>query len=538
MTSEGLKLERDVERGESITRQTGSKMNTTIVVLLVLAIAGLIADRLIPEAPPPAVIESVSVESTSPNAPQAAAESAPATGADEHSIAVLPFVNMSGDPENEYFSDGLSEELLNALVRLGGLKVTGRTSSFAFKGRNEDLREVGRLLSVANVLEGSVRKAGNRVRITAQLVKASDGYHLWSDTFDRELDDIFAIQQEIAEQVTQALHVTLLGNDAADISVVVSPSRSAEAYEEYLRGMYVLQQNPDNEEALAKARAYFARALEMDGQYLDGHWGMFRMWDRMHRNGHVPFDQSAEQMKFYAAILEQLAPGSEQSLSARARSAVVERDFARYAELLEEAVTRFPGSARILAQYGAQSITLGGFERGLEITRQAVQLDPLSLEYLTILAAVQHKAGECNGLRETLERAIELDPGAGRVRYSLAMCIYETEGDAARVLTLAEEEPLGFMHDTALAIFHHRLGNPEEAQRQLDSMFEAYGDTAAYQYGQVYSQWGDIAKALEWLEKGVEINDAGMVLAGTDALLDPLREMPEFQVILQSAGFQ
>jgi adenylate cyclase len=169
-------------------------------------------------------------------------------------MAVLPFVNMSGDPDNEYFSDSLTEELLNALVRIGGLKVTGRTSSFAFKGRNVDMREIGQELNVANLLEGSVRKAGSQVRVTAQLVKASDGYHLWSETFDRRLDDIFAIQQELANKVTESLHVTLLGEDGASASSSPETERNPKAYEEYLRGMYIWQREPDLQGSLDEAR--------------------------------------------------------------------------------------------------------------------------------------------------------------------------------------------------------------------------------------------------------------------------------------------
>jgi TolB-like protein len=260
MTPEGLKRERDIDRSASVVAHTGRKMNTVIVVLLVVAIAGLVIDRLIPESGQPAAA-TTAVAGPDPTAADANAREAAAT---DTSIAVLPFVNMSGDPDNEYFSDGLSEELMNTLVRLGGLKVTGRTSSFAFKGQNQDLREIGRLLNVANVLEGSVRKAGNRVRITAQLIKTSDGYHLWSDTFDRELDDIFAIQAEIAEQVSDALQVTLLGGAVADEPKTPSVSHNAQAYEEYLRGMYIWQREPDLRESLDSARSHFEAALALD----------------------------------------------------------------------------------------------------------------------------------------------------------------------------------------------------------------------------------------------------------------------------------
>jgi len=534
LTPEGLKKEKKVDRSQSITHETGRKLDFAIIGLLAVALAffawdkfflSVARDAALVEATTQAVTKQISAD------PEVSVES-------DISIAVLPFVNMSGDPENEYFSDGLSDELLNALVRIGGLKVTGRTSSFAFKGQNMDLREIGRLLSVANVLEGSVRKDGNRVRITVQLVKTSDGYHLWSETFDRELDDIFAIQAQIANQVTQALHGALLGQDEADLRDAVLASQNAQAYEEYLRGMYVLQHNLDDAEAVEQAREHFARALEIDGQYLEGHWGMFKSWDRSHRNGHGSYEHSAERLAFYAAELERLAPGSEQSLSSNARSAIVHRDFVRSTELLEEAVRRFPGSSRILGRYGNQSLMLGGYDKGLEATRAALQLDPLSPEYIVTMAALQHKSGDCDGLQGTLERASELDPAMGRVRYHLAMCIYESQGDATQAVEIANNEPLRFMHHTSLAILLHRLGEPELAQQHLDGLIELYGDRAAYQYGQIYAQWGETDKALAWLETAVQIRDPGALLTRGDGLLNPLRDEPRFQQILASIGFR
>jgi len=549
MTPEGLKLERDVNRGQSITHHTGSKMNRTIVVLLVLVIAGLIVDRLIPETPAPPASDAVSV-SVAADAKVGAADDSGAnndagassgTAPDRHSIAVLPFVNMSGDPENEYFSDGLSEELLNALVRMGGLQVTGRTSSFAFKGHNQDLREIGRLLSVANVLEGSVRKAGNQVRITAQLIKTSDGFHLWSETFDRELDDIFAIQEEIAGQVIQALQVALLGpeqiGDGHKTRVTVSSSQNADAYEAYLRGIFVLRNNLDNEEGLNTAKNHFEKALETSPDYLEANWGMFSTWDRIHRNGFIPFGDSIERMGFYAAELERIAPGSEQALVASARMHTIQFDNIRASELLEEAVRRFPGSAPTLAKYGAQSGVTGGYDKGLEALREARRLDPLSLENIIIMANVYYRAGECTSVEELLKQALALDPVVGRVRYSLAMCLFETEGDAARAMSIVRDEPVGFMLGTATAILQQKLGNPEAAQKALDDMLEAYGESAAYQYTQIYTQWGDSENALKWLETAAKIRDPGLVIIGLDRLVAPLRKEPGFQQIQKKTGF-
>jgi TolB-like protein/Tfp pilus assembly protein PilF len=532
MTPQGLKRERDIDRSASVVEHTGRKMNILITVLLLVAIAGLVIDRLIPEdgAPP-----STASEASGPPGADTAAPAA-GSGTTEPTIAVLPFVNISGDPENEYFSDGLSEELLNTLVRIGGLKVTGRTSSFAFKGQSLDLREIGRQLNVANVLEGSVRKAGNRVRITAQLVKTSDGYHLWSETFDRDLDDIFAIQQEIADHVTGALQVTLLGGAPLDQPVITSGQRDAGAYEEYLRGRYIWQRDPDARESLDRAQAHFEQALSIDPQYADALWGIFQVWDRMNRNGHVPFADSIEQMRLHAVELERLAPGSDSALMAAARIATVNLDYSLSIAVLEEAATRYPGSADVWAEYAARLNNRGQYEKALEAINRAGQLDPLSLEVMRWKSFILHSIGDCAGVEQVMRRAMELDPDIGRFRYYTAMCIYETTGDAARALHFAEAEPLGFAHNTALAILLHALGDTQRAQEQVDQLLVAYGDAASYQYGQIYAQWGDHDTALAWLENALAIRDPGIIQSAGDRLLAPLRDDPRFQQILQDAG--
>jgi TolB-like protein len=521
LTPEGLKKEKDVDRSQSVTHATGRKLDFIIIGLMAVALVYFSLDKFIAR---PAG-DGLEVAAT----PEVAEEP-------DNSIAVLPFVNMSDDPGNEYFSDGLSEELLNALVRIGGLKVTGRTSSFAFKGQKTDLREIGRILNVANVLEGSVRKYENRVRITAQLIKTADGYHLWSETFDRELGDIFAIQAEIADRVTGALQVALLGPAGGNVDANVE--RNSEAYEEYLRGMYIFQRNIDDRDGLARARDHFGRALEIDADFVDAHWGMFKVWDRWHRNGHGSYDESAEQIAYYGAKLKQLAPGSEQESSANARSATIHWDQLKAREILEDAVKRYPGSSNVLSRYGAQTALLGNFDDGLAALQEAVRLDPLSLEYMATMAYVQQRAGHCEGARQTMDRALALDTGAGRVRYHLAMCIFETTGDASQALEIAGNEPLAFMHNTALAILFHRLGEPESAQQRLDYMVAEYGDSAAYQYGQVYAQWGNTEEALRWMETAVAVRDPGLAQAGTDPLLEPLSDEPRFVKVLESAGFR
>ena len=226
LTPEGIKKEVEVDRSASITHVTGQKLNNTIIVLLLLAVGYFAWDKFLRTPAPATEVANNELSTESVTADDGV-----------HSIAVLPLADMSPDGDNEYFSDGLTEELLNLLARIKNLQVAGRTSSFAFKGKNEDLRDIGRKLNVENILEGSVRKdeARNRVRITLQLIKVEDGFHLWSETYDRDLDDIFAIQEEVAHEVADVLRVTLLGEDEARLSQ--SPTTDITAYDLYLQAL-------------------------------------------------------------------------------------------------------------------------------------------------------------------------------------------------------------------------------------------------------------------------------------------------------------
>src|SRR5210317_65258 len=253
MTPEGLKREKDVDRSESITPQTGQKLNHVAMIILAIAVVFLLVDKFAIQADND--LPETAVVATAPE--------------EKPSIAVLPFVNMSGDAENEYFSDGLSEELLNLLAKIPQLHVAGRTSSFKFKGTNEDLRIIGEALNVAHVLEGSVRKSGARLRITAQLIDTQNGYHLWSENYDRELTDIFAIQDEIAGHVVEELRVHLLG---AEVAAATQGTTNVEAYNQFLRGNYFIDDT--SAENLEKARIAYETAIEFDPNFARAYAGL------------------------------------------------------------------------------------------------------------------------------------------------------------------------------------------------------------------------------------------------------------------------
>ncbi len=258
LTPEGLRRTQDVDPDASITSETAGKLNRLTITLMGIAIVLLLAERLVNRPDDsPAIAASVVTADRVENTPADTAQEKP------KSIAVLPFVNMSNDPEQEYFSDGISEELLNALAKIADLRVAARTSSFAFKGKNQDITAIGEQLKVATVLEGSVRKSGQRLRITAQLINVEDGYHLWSDTYDRDLTDIFAIQDEISNAIVNALKVHLGQAEAVNTRKAVN----LEAYNFYLLGRHSLRER--TEASIERASKEFQKAIDIDSSYAD-----------------------------------------------------------------------------------------------------------------------------------------------------------------------------------------------------------------------------------------------------------------------------
>ncbi|MEJ2521750.1 MAG: hypothetical protein P8080_02535 [Gammaproteobacteria bacterium] len=259
MTPEGIKREKDVDRSASITPDTGRKLDRLIIVTLALAVVVLLVDRFLPRAADDAVVDQESAAESPPASRQEPDQAAPAG---EPSVAVLPFVNMSDDPANEYFSDGISEELLNFLVKVDGIKVASRTSSFAFKDKDVSIPEIADQLHVDHVLEGSVRKAGNRVRVTAQLIDVETDRHLWSETYDRELEDIFAIQEEISSHIVEALQVALGAGEAKALADAGKPTDNLEAYELYLKGRYFWQRR--GEDNIRQSIDLLKKAIALD----------------------------------------------------------------------------------------------------------------------------------------------------------------------------------------------------------------------------------------------------------------------------------
>lgn len=400
---------------------------------------------------------------------------APATGptaeatGSRPSIAVLPFVNLSNDPENEYFSDGLAEQLLNDLARVEGIEVVGRTSSFAFKGRNLDLRAIGKELGVAHILEGSVRKAGNRVRISAQLVSAGNGLNLWSASYDRELTDVFAVQEQIATQVIEALRVSLLGAEAQRLRA--RPTRNLEAYEAYLRGMQQLARASWG--SLRQAAAEFRRALVLDPRYILAHVGLAEAYVTLAYSGAVTPEEA----------LDVAGPAIERALAidpelpdahavrgwienSRGDSAAAERSYRRG---LQEAASL--GFAPV--HYGTFLLSHMRYAEARDMLLTAVEQDPLSPQLLFVLAYAYDGVRDHASALAVLTRASEIDPNNPTSLWSRAVIQYWSLGSVDRALPELAEARRIDPHDpeipslTALAWLD--LGDPERAAKWVEA---------------------------------------------------------------------
>jgi TolB-like protein/Tfp pilus assembly protein PilF len=451
-----------------------------------------------------------------------------------HSIAVLPFVNMSGDKEQEYFSDGLTEELLNSLTRVDQLQVAGRTSSFYFKGEHADLATIARRLNVANVLEGSVRRSGNTVRITAQLINAVTGFHAWSQTYDRDLGDILKLQTEIANAVSSALRVTLLGDVAGKIEL--RGTRNPAALDAYLRGTAAarsMRGAQSNQAAIAE----YNEAIRLDPAYALA-YAARATWEVAYAQEFATGSAIAQSMARALADGNEaltLAPDLAEGHEALARYAAASLEFARALEEHARAVALAPGNAALLGEYGRFAADIGLTERGLAAARRAVLLDPLNPRSHYLLGQALYSARRYGEATRAYEASISLNPDSPYARAFNGLTEY-VQGNLQRASELCEARP-SLWSDLCLAVAYEKLGRHAEARALLDKYKSAQGDAGAYQYAQINTQWGDLPAALDWLEKALRLRDPGLVILRTDPLLDPLRKEPRFQAIERELKF-
>jgi TolB-like protein/thioredoxin-like negative regulator of GroEL len=514
LTPEGVKREKDVDRSQSITPQTGQKLNRLTFTVMALAIAYFALDKFVmnsaPEAQPEAAVAEVSAD------PQ-------------KSIAVLPFVDMSPSKDQEYFTDGLTENLLNALAQVSELKVAGRTSSFAFKNRNEDLRSIGEQLRVAHVLEGSVQKSGVRIRITAQLINTEDGYHLWSQTYDRTLEDIFAVQDEIATEVARAMRVALLGH-SAEVHEPVSQNTGS-AYNDYLKGHH--EANRGNLQGHERALSYFERALQQDPNLALAWAGQSE--SQAYVTGFIDTDFVAgfEEARSSALRALELNPDlAEGHVALAGIQQSYDWDWAAAEASFKRALALRPGDTTIRLQLASLKSSLGRRDEAFADVQQVVEQDPLNWGAQRSLATGLAARGRFDEALRIFDQLEAADASRTALYWGRGN-LWLQQGNYERALQEFSRESFEFLKLTGEAIAYHHLQQREEAVAALQTLISTMGESASFQIAVVYAQWGDADNAMSWLERGYIIRDPGLQGIGFSTLFDPIREDTRFQAFLR-----
>ena len=451
------------------------------------------------------------------------------------SVAVLPFINIGGNVDDEYFSDGLTEELLNVLTNVTELKVAARTSSFHFKGRTGDIAEIARCLGVATVLEGSVRRSGSRLRITAQLINAADGYHLWSETFDHVLEDAFAVQDEIAIAVAKALRVQLL--DPGSDRLIVGGTRNNEAFQAFLLGEH-LRNRGDRQDLLRASIGAFQKAIRLDPGYAKAYVGLARAWSQMALNSFVSYEEGIGNMQAGIRKALDLAPQlAEAHLTLGKLHFEHKQDIRAAEEAVGTALKLSPGKVDVQLEYSRIQCYQRHFDEGIAAARKALSLDPVSLIANHFLGHILYFSRRYEEAIAAFRHTLAMDPQYPKPHYFIAMSLLWL-GEIDEAWTEVQKEPMDWMRWTGSAVILDRLGRLDEAEASLAKLYrEDEQEFAAKQRADVYAQWGRTDEAFKCLDQALHYGDPGLCQLFVDPFLDPLGEDPRFQALLRKLGF-
>ena len=432
-------------------------------------------------------------------------------------IAVLPFADLSANHDQEYFSDGLAEELLNALGRVPGLRVTARVSSFRFKGANPDVETIGRKLNVANLLEGSVRRDGRRLRIGVQLVDAQNGFQRWSATYERQMDDIFAVQEDIARSVVAALQITLLESAA---SIVSAQTKNPEAYNAVLQARHFWTRRGQGD--LERAAASFRKAIELDPGYANAWVGLAETHHRQADNGELPAEEgyrmARQEVERALALDPDLAYAhAETGWIRRAHDWDWEGADAAY----QRALALEPGSRAAVVGASVLAFTLGRLDEAIGLDARAIELDPLSTGPRINLGIHLYYAGRLGEAAGAFTKALELSPEFPVTRALLGRVLL-LQGRPREALAEIEREPDQVWRRYGLCLAYHAAGRAKEADAALAAFVKDYKDTMAFQVAEVFAYRGDADKAFAWLDRAFAQRDGGMADLKNNPLLKSL----------------
>lgn len=455
-------------------------------------------------------------------------------GSTEHSIVVLPFLDMSENKDQQYFADGMTEQLINELAQLPSLRVSARTSSFYFKDKQSTVAEIAKALSVATVVEGSVRRVGNQVRITVQLIDAGNGFHLWSQAYDRDLKDVLEVQSSVATSIAQALNVTLTPETSAKLTL--GGTQNPEAYDLYLRAEQRLEMGLDSEEKTHAALALFDQAIALDPNFAMAYTGRARTLDKIA----VFYADAAarDDVRRQALIAGERAVALAPQLGEAHATLAITRaygllDFADAAPEFDRAIALSPGNARVQRLYAEFSSALGHHAQAIAAARRAVSLDPQNLVTHATLGRALHNSRNYRDALVAFRDAEALKSDSNYLQGSIAATLIAS-GQFEQARQHCESKSVTLADDNrhwCLALVYHYLKDQPAAERELAQLKAASGDEAAFGYAGIYAQWGDADTALSWLAKAEQRHDPSLQSLRVAHLLDPLRNYPEFHAI-------
>jgi TolB-like protein len=444
----------------------------------------------------------------------------------DKSIAVLPFVDMSEKHDQEYFGDGLAEEVLNSLVKVPGLRVIGRTSSFQFKGKNEDLRKVGATLGAAHVVEGSVRRSGSRIRVTAQLVRAADGLHEWSETYDRDAGDALEVQKDIAASLSRALQVTV---DAGSESS--SGARTPAAYDLYLRGLQVYERG--DKAGFEQAADYFRQALDLEPSFASASESLALSHLLLADNGLVPATEGWERVRKDAQSIVLANPRSVMGHAILAR-VHTDYDWNWEAASHEVDVSFAIDPHNIIAHYaaGALANALGRWSDAESHFRAALSTDPLDPDIHQILGSVLAGSGRFEDAAVEHRRAIEIDPTFSYVHFELATDLLAL-GQPEAALREMQLESVDSAKAVGLAMAYHALGRKQDADSALAQVTRDAADVQAYEIAAAHALRGETDQAFEWLERAYRQRDYSLTFLKGDWSMKGLKTDSRYNAFLR-----
>ena len=530
ITPEGIKLESEIDPNKSIKRRTGRKIVGITIAVAVLA-AGLFVFQLLRPR-----LTSTGLPSTTANA------------LPEKSVAVLAFDNMSDDKGSEYFSDGISEELLTVLQKIPGLRVAARTSAFSFKGKNATAQEIGQKLGVAHLVEGSVRKAGDVVRIAARLTNTASGDETWSENYTRNLKDVFAVQTELAQTIVEQLRGQLTGGSAnpttkAEIQNEVRAAakggtQNVEAHESYLQGRFFLHRHSEKE--TDQARVAFEHAARLDPQFALAWAGLAQahVWDSNYgtEGGQKGFSAHLAAARESVERALSIEPDLPEALYPRA---MIETNFdynwKGAAETSRRALALAPQDPALLMEAGNLAQARGELAQGVDFFRRAVALDPVNAQARAFLANGLSNSGKQKEARAEYARVIELNPSAPNSHAAIGLT-YISEGKFEEALVAAQKDAAEWARLLTVSCARWGQKRIPESDAALADLIAKFGDTAAYQVAEVYGYRNDKDRAFEWLERARQQRDAGLAGLRADILLPNLHDDPRWNAFLRTMG--